>query len=122
MTIEQVAEICHETNRAYCTTLGDLTQMPWAISQAWQKASARDGVRFKLAHPEARPREQHENWLKEKRAAGWKYGPVKCPEKKEHPCCVSYDALPPEQQLKDALFSAVVEACRPYVRRIEDEG
>lgn len=42
------------------------------------------------------------------RAAGWKYGPVKDPERKEHPCFVPYDGLPPEQRAKDYLFRAVV--------------
>ena len=30
-------------------------------------------------------------------ADGWKYGPVKDPEKKEHPCFVPYDDLPPSR-------------------------
>jgi len=41
---------------------------------------------------------------------GWKHGPVKDPEKKEHPCLIPYDELPKEQQVKDHLFIGVVKA------------
>ena len=37
-------------------------------------------------------------------------GPVKDPEKKEHPCFLPYDELPLSQRIKDYLFTAVVEA------------
>ena len=56
------------------------------------------------------PRESHEGWLREKEANGWKYGPEKDPEKKEHPCFVPYDALPAAQKEKDAIFVTVVRA------------
>jgi hypothetical protein len=46
----------------------------------------------------------------QKLADGWKYGPVKYPEKKEHPCMVPFAELPKEQQLKDALFRHIVPA------------
>ena len=53
-------------------------------------------------------KQSHESWLAEKRATGWKYGPVKDPEKKEHPCCVPYAELPAAQQAKDRLFTGTV--------------
>jgi hypothetical protein len=50
----------------------------------------------------------HTNWLRDKIKDGWKYGPVKNSEKKEHPCMVLYNELPPEQKNKDYLFRAIV--------------
>lgn len=29
MTIEQIARVCHEVNRAYCESMGDTSQVPW---------------------------------------------------------------------------------------------
>jgi hypothetical protein len=29
MTTTDIAKVCHETNRAYCETLGDNSQPPW---------------------------------------------------------------------------------------------
>lgn len=115
MTPANIAKICHETNRAYCQTIGDDSQPTWEDAPDWQKTSAINGVNFHLTNPGSKPSHSHEEWLKEKKATGWKYGPVKDPEKKEHPCFVPYDQLPPEQKAKDALFVAVVNALRDSV-------
>jgi hypothetical protein len=112
MTVEQIAEVCYETNRAYCATLGDNSQLPWASAPEWQRTSVVNGVRFHLDNPDSKPSQSHEEWLKEKQATGWKYGLVKDAEKKEHPCFVPYEELPVDQKAKDALFIGVVHALR----------
>jgi hypothetical protein len=114
MNIEQIARVAHETNRAYCQSIGDLSQPRWEDAPEWQRQSAIKGVEFHLAaHAKGEtpaPSASHESWLEEKRAAGWTYGPVKDAIKKEHPCFCAYDELPPEQRLKDYLFGNVVAA------------
>lgn len=114
MTIEAIARICHEANRAYCMALGDGSQPAWEDAPEWQRASAIKGVRFHRGNPHAGPEASHESWLREKEADGWKWGPVKDPEKKEHPCFVPFDELPEEQQLKDVLFTNIVDAFSLY--------
>lgn len=89
---------------------GDTSQPPWAEAPEWQRASAVNGVAHARGNPSAKPSDSHESWFAEKVAAGWKLGPVKDPEKKEHPCMVPYAELPPEQQRKDALFLSIVRA------------
>ncbi len=110
MKVEEIARVCHEVNRSYCTAIGDLSQAAWDDSPEWQRQSAINGVVFTLDHPDAKPSASHESWLAEKDRDGWKYGTIKDPEKKEHPCCVPYDDLPTEQKVKDYLFQAVVRA------------
>lgn len=110
MTNEAIARVCHEVNRAYCQSLGDLTQPPWETAPDWQKQSAIAGVQFHKQNPNSKPSDSHNSWLAEKRAAGWKYGLAKDPAKKEHPCFVPYEQLPNEQKAKDYLFLAVVRA------------
>ena len=44
----------------------------------------------------------------EKENTGWKYGPLKDPEKKEHPCFLPYDQLPVADRMKDHVFVKVV--------------
>lgn len=110
MDIEKIAEVAHETNKAYCETIGDDSQMHWDLAPTWQKDSAINGVNFHLNNPDSQPQDSHENWLKEKYADGWKYGEVKDVGKKEHPCCVPYDKLPVKQRVKDSLFLGVVRA------------
>lgn len=108
--IEQIAHVCHETNRAYCETIGDMSQKRWADAETWQRESAIRGVGFALKNPNAPASAQHDAWFSGKLNQGWKYGPVKDAEKKEHPCCVPYEELPPTQRVKDYLFKAVVSA------------
>lgn len=102
--IELTAEACYNVNRAYCESMGDYSQPRWENAYEWQKSSVLNGVIFHLNNPNSKPSDSHENWMKEKLETGWKYGEVKDPEKKEHPCMVPYDQLPEHQRLKDTLF------------------
>lgn len=106
--IEATARATHEASRAWCLAHGDASQLPWDQSPEWQRTSALNGVRGVLAGNG--PEQSHESWLVEKADTGWKYGPVKDPEKKEHPCFVPYAALPPEQKAKDHVFVGVARA------------
>jgi len=110
---KKIATVCHEVNRIYCESLGDHSQPTWAEAPEWAKTSALNGVRFHLAHPDAPPSASHEQWMQEKLATGWKFGPVKDPAKKEHPYLVPYEQLPKEQQFKDLFFVTIVNALRP---------
>lgn len=106
--IEACARAAHEVNRAYCLATGDTSQPSWDDAPDWQKSSARNGVVGALAGNT--PEQSHEDWLAEKRAGGWTYGPTKDPDAKTHPCMVPYADLPREQQMKDHLFLATVLA------------
>jgi hypothetical protein len=112
MKNELIARVAHEINRAYCASLGDNSQPEWESAPEWQRASALAGVQMHLQNPDATPEQSHESWFADKLAHGWKYGPVKDAEKKEHPCCVPYAELPPEQKAKDYLFRATVHALK----------
>jgi len=109
-TVEQIAKLCHEANKHFCRLIGNFTQHSWEESPEWQRQSAIKGVEFNLANPDAPASASHDSWLKEKQETGWKYGPVKDADKKEHPCFVPYEQLPLEQRTKDHLFKAVVAA------------
>lgn len=108
MTITDIAKIVHETNRAYCESIKDFSQVLWDFAPMWQRDSVINGVKFALKNPDITPEQSHYNWHKHKLNAQWKYGPVKDVEKKEHPCMVPYDQLPNQQKVKDKLFTAIV--------------
>ncbi len=112
MTIEQIAQVAHEINRAFCQSIGDGSQPFWEYAPDWQTSSAIKGVEFHLANPDASPSASHDSWLKQKEEEGWKYGPVKDAEKKEHPCYISYNELPTEQKSKDYLFKQIVHSLK----------
>lgn len=115
MIIEDIARIAHEVNRAYCESLGDFSQCDWGNAPKWQQDSVINGVKFHLRNPLATPADSHDSWLAEKSKDGWKFGPIKDPEKKEHPCYRPYEELPQEQRSEDYLFKAVVKSCRPFL-------
>ena len=115
MTIKEIAQVAHELNKAYCESIGDNSQPAWDDAPDWQKSSAVYGVNFHLLNPDASPSASHDSWFEQKEKDGWKYGPVKNPETKEHPCFVPYDQLPAEQKSKDYIFKQVVHSLKPFL-------
>jgi hypothetical protein len=126
VAVTDIAKVAHETNRTYCSTIGDHSQQKWETAPEWQRKSAINGVVFHLERLRGgatpAPSASHESWLEEKRRDGWRYGAVKRPDLKEHPCFVPYDELPPAQKLKDYLFGAVVKAYFDAGIEIEDDS
>jgi hypothetical protein len=110
MTVERVAEICHDLNRKWCEMNGDFSQLVWIMAPKWQKDSAIAGVKFIINNPDATNEESHNSWYNQKVIDGWVYGEVKDPEKKTHPCMVPYDDLPQFQKMKDQLFRQTVKS------------
>ena len=109
LTQEEIAIVCHNVNKAYCTAIGDLSQPEWELAPDWQRQSAIAGVK---AHIDSGltmlPDDSHLSWFEAKKNDGWVYGPVKDPATKQHPCMVPYAELPAEQKAKDYLFREVV--------------
>lgn len=112
LSVTQIAAICYELNRVYCGILGDHSFPTWDFADNWQQQTNIDGVKkvleCRISSQLHRPEDSHESWMVEKLKAGWKYGEVKDPEKKEHPCLLPYSFLPEEQKLKDHLFTSTV--------------
>src|SRR5687768_4180049 len=110
MTTEQIAQVAHEVNKAYCESIGDHSQRTWHDAEQWERDSALRGVKYALDNPNASPGDQHEEWKAAKVADGWTYGPTKDPLLRLHPCIVPYEDLPREQRSKDYLFRQVVHS------------
>lgn len=108
-TTTEIAEVCHEANRALQRITRDPARSPeWPDAPAWQRDSAVAGVERALAG--ATPAELHQAWVDAKVADGWTYGPAKDGDAKTHPCLLAYDQLPAEQRIKDVLFTSIVTA------------
>ena len=95
----------HEANKEIQQQTGEIIPH---LSEHLTK-SILDGVYFVLDNPNCTPEQQHNNWVHFKRADGWKYGPEKDFERKEHPCLVPYSELPEIQQRKDSVFRQTLD-------------
>jgi hypothetical protein len=115
MTIQNIAQVAHELNKAYCESIGDNSQPDWGEAPEWQRSSAVNGVLFHIENPSASPSASHDSWLKQKTEEGWKYGSVKDADKKEHPCFVPYEELPTEQKSKDYIFKQTVKSLNKFL-------
>jgi hypothetical protein len=112
MKVEQIAQVAHEINKAYCEAIGDKSQTSWEDAPAWQVESAVNGVIFHLENPNAGPEASHNNWMKEKLENGWRLGHVKDENEKTHPCIVPFEELSLGQKIKDHLFRQVVHSLK----------
>lgn len=108
LTVEEIARVCQEVNRAYCLSQGDFSHRSWDQAEQWQRESIIAGVKFHLANPDATPAESHQAWLDHKEKEGWKYGHAKDAAKKEHPAFLPFSSLPLIEQAKDHIITAIV--------------
>lgn len=106
---EDVARVVHEATRALQYIQGDPAPAePWNSFSDDRRKVVIDGVR--RARNGESPRELHESWREDLLRHGWKYGLIKDPEAKTHPCLMPYDQLPGRQKDKDELFVQIVIA------------
>lgn len=62
------------------------------------------------------PEEAHDSWWQSYEAMGWTYGELRDPAAKTHPDMVPFSDLEQREQDKDAVFLALVEMARDWVR------
>ena len=109
LVINDIAQICHEANRALCKVLGDRVLPEWgALDNESQGITVR-AVRYILdQQPAPSLAEIHERWRMDKVMHGWTYGEVTDDAKKTHKNMTLYIDLPVEQKAKDSLFLNIV--------------
>lgn len=103
----KVAEACHEANRELQKLTGEEVNGSWdEISEDMRQSTLAGVVEVWEG---TTPEKLHQHWCMERMAAGWRWGPVKDPATKEHPCLVNYNQLPLEQKVKDILFQGIAK-------------
>lgn len=62
------------------------------------------------------PEELHNDWWEAYKQMGWRYGPERDREAKTHPDMVPFAQLEQREQDKDAVFIALCEIARQWIR------
>lgn len=62
------------------------------------------------------PEELHDDWVIAYEEMGWRYGPERDREAKTHPDMVPFNDLEQREQDKDAVFVALCEVARQWIR------
>lgn len=99
--ILEISKIAHETMREYKESLGE--PLP-----AWDNAAQWTVQQFMNIHNE---------WMRQKIASGWKYGPVKDAEQKTNPLLIPFNNLTVQEKIKDSLMS---EVCNYAIKAKEE--
>jgi hypothetical protein len=110
--IQRIAQVTHEAMRAWQKANGQAPAPPWSRAPKWMKESSVASVTWRINNPNATASAQHDQWMAQKTADGWKFGKTKDAKKKTHPMMTPYRSLPVFEQRKDALVNAVVDALR----------
>lgn len=97
------ARLVHAVNTVYCVALNEPT-----FDFATVRDSVLAGIEALVDDPDLTPEQSHEKWMEYKVADGWRLGPTKSLEKKEHPYLMPYTMLGPNQRFKDVLFTTIV--------------
>lgn len=112
LTTIKIARICHEAHKALCNALGEFGIESWGRLSRPRRDVCIGSVEAMIASPKVTSEMSHQMWLDHMVSTGWKYGPEKNPDLKEHPCIVPFSELPIEQKKKDELFAAIVRVLK----------
>jgi hypothetical protein len=108
--VARIAQVMHETMRAWQKANGQTPAPPWGRAPKWMKEASLASVVWRIANPNAPVSAQHDQWMTQKTSEGWKYGRAKSGKKKTHPMLVPYGELSEFEKRKDALVNAVIDA------------
>ena len=108
--VMKIAQVVHEAVRAWQRANGQTTAPPWSRAPKWMKQASKEAVLWRIENPRAPSSAQHEQWLAQKRAAGWKHGKTKNGARKTHPLLVPYADLPEVERRKDAMVGALIDS------------
>lgn len=90
---------------------------PWDQRDEAFRAQFLDIIeRYAAADRLPTPEEAHDSWWRSYEAMGWVYGPERDPVAKTHPDMVPFADLEQREQDKDAVFLALVEIARDWIR------
>lgn len=114
MTLEQIAELCHETVRTHARICGHFEDKEWSKLPITMQAQIMEAVKRcteKLGQtrdPAAAGIGIHNMQMAQMLKAGWRYGDRYDAEAKESPSLLPFDELDADRQNEAFLFAQTV--------------
>jgi hypothetical protein len=115
-SVMKIAQVMHEAVRAWQKANGQAAAPPWSRAPKWMREASREAVLWRMENPKAPSSAQHDQWLAQKRAEGWRYGRTKNGARKTHPLIVAYADLPEVERRKDAMVGALIDSLNKPMR------
>lgn len=115
ISIEQLARVVHEANRAYQEVLGQPVDPSWPDAD-WRRQSTIESV-LDILRGNTDFKVQHERWMAERIAAGWTHGAVKDAEAKTNPLLLPWEQLPETEKAKNNLRLSIVQSLAHLVEK-----
>lgn len=103
-----IAKVVMNSNAAYSDAIGEGNMVTWEQASNEAKLGLINAIKGVVRDGIIDASGNHQNWVNSKTAAGWKYGPKHNANEKVSPYLQKFDALTPEQQLKDVMFLSLV--------------
>lgn len=114
-SLEAIARVCHEANRAYAYIINEDVEFGEEVAPQWSECAegmrigAMSGVLNRILYGN-NPEHSHVEWMESRLNDGWVYGPKKDIKNKIHPALVPYSELPERTKTKDQLFYDILSA------------
>lgn len=118
-TVERRAVFVYEAARlAACAAEAPIIPEQWNDRDEAFRAQFRNVIEQQCG-PDRKdsPEELHDDWVMAYEAMGWRFGPTRDAAAKTHPDMVPYDELGQLEQDKDAVFVALCEIARLWIRK-----
>lgn len=108
LTVEQIAQVAHEADRAYsAAVLADYSQPVWVDATQESRDLQISATRSICEEPTITPAKLHEDWCSVMQMSGWKCGPLDITNR-VHPSLMPYDELPEHDQARLRMFDGIV--------------
>ncbi len=120
--VERRAEFVYEAARIQAIAVdAPVVPEPWVVRETDFRYQFLDVIERQCGeHRSSSPAELHGSWMQAYYDRGWVYGSERDVEKRTHPDLVPYDQLEQREQDKDAVFIALCEIARQWIREDSD--
>jgi len=108
MKLAEVARMVHQTDKAYCESIGDYSNKNWEQAEPADKKRMEDIVQFYTDNPLAMDCSIHNVWIKAMVMDGWVKGDEFNPFTKTHPGIIKFEEIPFEQQVRATIIRRVI--------------